>query len=247
MTGPLAGWRVAVTRSAHQSEALSSLLVEAGAEPVEVPTIAIADPADGGSALVGALARLSQFEWVAFTSANAVSRVVAALGDPQPLAQVRVAAVGEATAAALSVCGVTVEAMPEKALGGELAAVMGPAGRSARVLLPQAAGARDALRCALVELGYEVESVEVYRTVHAPRDAVLARDLLSCDAVTFASPSSIDGFLSAYGRDALPPVVVTIGPVTTEAAVAAGIAVSAEAGVASAEGLVTALAVAADS
>lgn len=239
--GSLAGWRIAVTRSAHQAGALSQLIANAGAVAVEVPTIAIAEPDDGGAALAAALGRLERFDWIVFSSANAVSRVLSLLEDGRALSRARVAAVGTATARALRDAGVAVSLVPERANAEELADALGAAVGSKRVLIPQAAEGRDVLRRRLGELGYDVEAVAAYRTVPAPADPDLTGALGSCDAVTFASPSSIDGFLAAYGRELLPPIVVTIGSVTTAAALHRGIDVAGEAATASAAGIVEAL------
>lgn len=239
---PLSGWRVAVTRASHQASALSSALTRAGATPLEVPTIEIAPPGDGGAALAGALARLAEFGWVCFTSANAVSAVLESLGGPGPLRSARLAAVGRATAAALGEAGLSVALVPEAAEGASLAAAFGPApSPPPAVLLPQAAGARPDLAAGLRASGYRVEEVEAYRTLPRPAEPALARELAGCRAITFASPSALRAFVSSYGRGALPPVVASIGPVTSEAARRLGIAVAAEAATASVEGIVAAL------
>ena len=92
VTGPLSGWRVIVTRARAQSSSLVELLVDAGACPVELPAIEIADPIDGGAALEQALSGIEDFEWVVFTSANAVERCWRHLGDVAALGGAKVAA-----------------------------------------------------------------------------------------------------------------------------------------------------------
>ncbi|MHB8244609.1 MAG: uroporphyrinogen-III C-methyltransferase [Acidimicrobiales bacterium] len=237
----LLGWRVIVTRSREQASTLAVRLAEAGAEPIEVPTIEIADPSDAGLGLKQALVSLAHFDWVAFTSANSVRRVFAILRDARELAGPKVAAVGKATASALLEHGVVADLISPVALSEELAAAFGAApAEGSRVLVPQAAGARDALSSGLASLGYEVEVVEAYRTVR-PTTGGLEQAAIQADAITFSSSSTVEGFLSCYGRDHLPPVVVTIGPITTRTAEENGIHVDAEATESSVEGLVSAL------
>ncbi|HET9092511.1 MAG TPA: uroporphyrinogen-III C-methyltransferase [Acidimicrobiales bacterium] len=239
---PLSGWRVVVTRSRRQASTLAAALRQHGATPVEVPTIETAGPSDGGAALAEALSRVGSFDWLALSSANAVEAVFAELLDARRLAGVKVAAVGGATAGALAAHGVVADLVPQDAAAEALASSFGPAPpQGATVLVPQAAGAREALQAGLREQGYTVEVVEAYRTVRPGRDEVAAARLAGADAVTFSSPSTLEGFLESYGRESLPPVVVTIGPVTSRAVRAHGIGVDAEAREASVAGLVDAL------
>lgn len=240
---PLLGWRVVVTRSRDQASVLARRLAVEGALAIEVPTIEIADASDGGAALRAALARVTSFDWVAFSSANAVKRVFAELRDGRSLGGVKVAAVGAATAASLREHGIVADLIAEVAVAEGLAATFGPAPQDGcSVLLTQAAGARDALAAGLTSLGYRVETAEAYRTVHPPLDEATAGLLAGADAITFSSSSTVEGFLDAFGLGLLPPVVASIGPITTETATARGVDVAVQAKAASAEGIVEALA-----
>ncbi|HEX2273275.1 MAG TPA: uroporphyrinogen-III C-methyltransferase, partial [Acidimicrobiales bacterium] len=115
-TRPLFGRRVVVTRARAQASGLADRLRALGAEVVPVPTIEIADPSDGGMALAGAAARVRDYHWVAFTSANAVERFFARLHDARALGDTQVAAVGPATADALSARGVVADLVPRRSL-----------------------------------------------------------------------------------------------------------------------------------
>ncbi|MGO9558117.1 MAG: uroporphyrinogen-III C-methyltransferase [Acidimicrobiales bacterium] len=239
---PLLGWRVIVTRSRDQASVLARCLAEEGALPIEVPTIEIAEAADGGAALRASLDHLGSFDWVAFSSANAVRRVFGELRDARALGGVRVAAVGAATAAALREHGIVTDLVAEVAVAEGLARAFDPAPPGgASVLLPQAAGARDVLAAGLTALGYRVETVEAYRTIHPALDELTAGLVDGADAITFSSSSTVEGYLAAFGLGAVPPVVASIGPVTTETAKAHGIGVAVQARAASVEGLVEAL------
>ncbi len=239
---PLFGWRVVVTRAADQASALSARLSEEGAIPIEVPTIEIVPPSDGGAALRAAAGRLAEFDWIAFASANAVVRLFEEVKDARALGANKVAAIGRATAARLAERGVVADLVPDVAVAEDLAASFGPApAGGASVLVPQAASAREALSSSLRELGYSVECVEAYRTVHPARQEAAAARVRGADAVTFASSSTVEGYLATLGRELVPPVVVSIGPVTSRTAVEHGVSVSVEAATASVDALVEAL------
>lgn len=244
---PLTGWRVVVTRPKEQSAVLSAALEAVGAETVEVPTVALVEPADGGAALRQAVRDLQGYAWVVFTSANAVDRFWQAGANAARLGGVKVAAIGTATAGVLEDRGVAVDLVPEHFVAESLAeafprsAVAGTAGRPERILLPRAATARDVLPKSLAAKGYEVEVVEAYRTIRPEVPAGLADIVSGADAVCFTSSSTVTGWLELFGTAALPAVVACIGPVTAATARAAGVEVDVEAPVHSIPGLVEAL------
>jgi uroporphyrinogen III methyltransferase/synthase len=237
---PLLGWRVVVTRTRQQASVLAALLATEGAVPIELPTIRIEEPADGGAGLASAAARLGSYDWVVFTSANAVERLFGVVRDARALAGTRVAAIGTGTAEALVAKGVVADLVPQRFVAEGLLESM-PDGPG-RVLLPRAAVARDVLPDGLRARGYQVEVVEAYRTVRpepAPADVAA---VAGAGAVTFTSSSTVTGFVELLGADRVPPVVACIGPVTAATAEEAGITVDVVAEEHSVPGLVTALA-----
>lgn len=239
---PLFGWRVAVTRTREQASQLAVALSGAGATPVEVPTIAVTEPSDGGAALRRAAAGLGQYDWVVFTSPNSVRRVLREVRDARAFGSARVAAIGDGTARALSERGVEADLVPDRFVAEALADAFPVArGPGERVLLPRAAVAREVLPVALREKGYEVDIVEAYRTVRPPVSEGLIRAVAGCRAVMFSSSSTVTGWLDLLGADSLPPVVACIGPITARTAREAGIDVTVEASVHSIDGLVQAL------
>jgi uroporphyrinogen III methyltransferase/synthase len=240
---PLFGRRVVVTRAREQASELAERLAELGAETVELPVIEIGEPADGGVALARAAAAASSYDWVAFTSANAVACFFAALeaggGDTRSLAGPRVAAIGPGTSAALAARGVRADLVPDRYVAEAVVEAF-PDGPG-RVLLPRAAVARDALPAGLEAKGWEVDVVEAYRTrLGAPTPEALAA-AGGADAVTFTSSSTVTNFLEVAGRERVPPVVACIGPVTAATAEAAGLTVSVVADEHTIDGLVRAL------
>lgn len=245
----LLGWRVAITRTREQASQLSVALADAGAEVIEVPTIAIEDPDDGGEALRAVASQLSLYTWVVFTSANAVERLFASVRDARAFGGAKVAAIGDATARALQARGVVADLVPAEFVSEALAEVFPesradyiPGSRAERVLLPRSASARDVLSSMLLAKGYEVHAVDAYRTVRPQPSPGLLESLRFADAVMFTSSSTVTGWLELFGAGALPPVVGCIGPITAAAARKAGISVSFEAQQHSITGLVAALA-----
>ncbi len=244
---PLSGRRVAVTRAAEHAGELCALLEAVGAEVVQAP-LARHEPPASWAELDAALARLGSFDWVAFTSANAVrfcwQRLRELGGDARRFAGVRIAAVGAATASALTACGLTADLVPAH----HDAAALGEAMRSCldhcvgnipptpplpRVLLPQADNARPALREWLVSRGCPVTAVTAYRTRALELDpACLAGGV---DAVTLASSATAERLVAALGPQRVESLLadgcrfIAIGPQTAATMRSLGLPPAAEA------------------
>jgi uroporphyrinogen III methyltransferase/synthase len=183
-----------------------------------------------------------------FTSPNAVQRVFELVPDTRALHAVRVAAVGPATAEALS--GLPRRGRPptDPLPGrGPARVVPTPAPAHSRdpggSSFPRPRAPRDELRRGLGEAGWEVDAVEAYRTVPSPIDRELLEAAGRADAICFASSSAVDSYLDQAGAagSTLPPVVACIGPVTAATARRRGLHVSAEASEHTLDGLVAAL------
>jgi uroporphyrinogen III methyltransferase/synthase len=240
---PLFGRRVVVTRAREQASELAERLERLGAQVVELPAITL-EPVDFD------LPDLSTFAWVVFTSANGVAhffeRGVRAAGlDARALAGTRIAAIGPGTARALDARGVRADLVPERFVAESLlAAFPAPATPGDRVLIPRAEVARDALPAGLVERGYDVTVLAVYRTVTAtPDEADLATVRAGAvDAITFTSSSTVANFCDVVGSLPEPqPPVVSIGPVTSATAREHGLRVDAEGDPHDLDGLVAAV------
>lgn len=231
-TQPLFGRRVLVTRPAHQSAELSRMLRDHGAEPVCVPAIRIEPPEDPGP-LSRAVADAARYRWVVFTSKNGVSAFfdeVARQGrDARVLGGARICAIGPATSEALAAHGLRPDVVPEEFKGegaAEAIRAADPDLAGARVLLPRAAVAREALPTMLRESGAAVDVVPAYRTAGASEDDALRfRELIHrhrVDVLTFTSPSTVREVAAALGEhaDAVAEgfTVACIGPITAEAA-----------------------------
>jgi uroporphyrinogen-III synthase len=219
-------------------------------EVIELPVIAIADPADGGSALRAAARRLvsGHYAWVVLTSPNAVSRLVDAVGAASLPDAVRWAAVGSGTAGALSDAGITADLVAAGSLAEALAdefpsPVAGASSDPAlvRVLFPRAETVRPVLAEGLEAKGWTVDQVVSYRTVAGDPDHSAVERARGADAIAFTSSSTVRRAVALLGPDAIPATVVTIGPLTSEAAGGAGLNVAREANPHSLDGLVDAL------
>ncbi len=239
---PLFGRTVVVTRPAGQASVLAEQLRAEGAEVVVLPVIEVEDPADGGTALAEAVARLGEFEWLVVTSANGARRVLDALPDARALGGVSVAAIGPGTAATLAEGNIRADLVPEQYVAeGLLDAFPDPPEGGGRVLLARAAIARDTLPDGLRDRGWTVEVVEAYRTLPAAPGAERLDAAGAADVVTFTSSSTVTRYLEVAGLDRVPPLVACIGPVTAATAREAGLHVDIEASEHTVPGLVAAL------
>jgi uroporphyrinogen-III synthase len=241
----LDGLRIVVTRPASKSGALVDRLRALGATVILAPSIVIADIEDDG-APAKLLRALRDYDWIVFTSASGVEaglRCMDRVGAPRSgFGDVRVAAVGPATAEALRHHGIPVTAIPVDHVGVNIADVVGPV-EDRRFLLVRGDRASPSLPARLRAAGGRVDEAVVYRT--SSRDAAAAGALRAgFDVVTFTSPSTVRSFMAALGDGAGMPSsasIVTIGPVTSEAARTAGLTVAAEADPHTVEGLISAL------
>jgi uroporphyrinogen III methyltransferase/synthase len=236
---PLLGKRVFVTRTREHAGALAHALREAGADALEYPAIRIA-PADDIAPLDEALHRVREYDWLIFTSATTVDVIEPRIRDARSLAGPHIAAVGPATAQRLRAFGIRAEIIPERTVSDAIADAIPPG--PGRVLIPQAAGARDVLAGALRKKGWDVDVVEAYRTARDDSSVDAGRKALEAgvDAVVFTSGSTVRAFVELWGSpsDAL---VCCIGPVTADAAAEFGVRVDAVAEKQTIEGLVAAL------
>ena len=226
---PLSGKRVMVTRSRLQAGALSDLLAQEGADPVEVPSIEVAPLADDRP-LREAADRLSGYQWAVFTSVNGVEAFWRALEnqglDTRAFGGVHVAAIGPATAESLACRGILADLVPSEYVAETLLEELGGHIHSGdRVLLPRATGAREVLAEGFRALGASVDEVGAYRTVVPQEAAKRARRLLRddrMDVVTFTSSSTVRNLVEMIGkRDAqllARPAIACIGPVTSATA-----------------------------
>jgi uroporphyrinogen III methyltransferase/synthase len=230
-TKPLFGWKVLVPRTKEQAGALSEQLRSYGAVPSEVPTIAVEPPRTPQQmerAIKGLVT--GRYEWVAFTSTNAVKAVREKFEeyglDARAFAGIKVAAVGEQTGKALIAWGIKPDLVPsgEQSAAGLVEdwppydPVFDPIDR---VFLPRADIATETLVAGLVELGWEVDDVTAYRTVRAAPPPAETREAIKgggFDAVLFTSSSTVRNLVGIAGKPHATTVIACIGPQTAKTA-----------------------------
>jgi uroporphyrinogen III methyltransferase/synthase len=243
---PLHGRRVVVTRARAQASGLAAALRGLGAEVVELPAIRI-EPRLAGAEVRDAAAGIGDYSLVCLTSPNGVRLLFEALAeaglDARALAGAAVAAIGPGTARALAEHGIAADVVPERFVAEALVeALAGIEVEGRRVLVARAAEARDVLPDALRKRGAEVDVVALYETVREEPDPDAVEAAQGADYVTFTSSSTVANLTEALG-DRFPAGarVVSIGPVTSEAARAAGLRVDVEAERHDVDGLLAAL------
>ncbi|MEO5711048.1 MAG: uroporphyrinogen-III C-methyltransferase [Nocardioidaceae bacterium] len=254
-TKPLFGWRVLVPRTKEQAGSLSARLRGYGSVPEEVPTISVEPPRNPqqmDKAIRGLVE--GRYEWIAFTSVNAVKAVREKFDeyglDARAFSGLKIAAVGEKTAASIEAWGLRADLVPsgEQSARGLLEDwppyddVLDPINR---VFLPRADIATETLVAGLLDLGWEVDDVTAYRTVRATPPPAPTREAIKTgkfDAVVFTSSSTVRNLVGIAGKPHASTIIAVIGPATAKTAEEHGLRVDVLAPSPSVEVLVDALA-----
>ena len=254
-TKPLFGWRVLVPRTKEQAGSLSERLRGYGAVPDEVPTISVEPPRNPqqmDKAVRGLVE--GRYEWIAFTSVNAVKAVREKFEeyglDARAFSGLKIAAVGDKTAEAIADWGLRADLVPsgEQSAAGlledwpEYDELLDPINR---VFLPRADIATENLVAGLVDLGWECDDVTAYRTVRAAPPPPETRDAIKTgkfDAVVFTSSSTVRNLVGIAGKPHASTVIAVIGPATAKTAEEHGLRVDVLASKPDVEELVDALA-----
>jgi uroporphyrinogen III methyltransferase/synthase len=243
---PLHGRRVVVTRARAQASELARRLAALGAEPIELPAIRI-EPRIESKEVRRAIESLHSYALLCLTSPNGVRLLFEAMAaqgrDARALANATVAAIGPGTAGALREHGVLADVVPERSVAESLVEALAEVPVEGKpVLVARAAEARDVLPDALRARGAEVDVVALYETLAEHPDPDSIERAAEADYLTFTSSSTVRFFVEAL-PDGLPSAarVVSIGPVTSEAAREAGLTVDVEAERHDIDGLLEAL------
>lgn len=232
---PLFGKQIVVTRAAEQASELSQRLRELGANPIEFPTIEVIPPAEW-SALDHCLRKLEEYDWIVFTSRNAVrffvERLFAQGFDLRHLKGPSICAIGPRTAEGVEALKVRVDYVPREYRAEAIVEGLKKENlQGKRILIPRSGMARDLLPDELKKAGAIVDVVEAYRTVIPQKDPGDLMDRLrsgKVDAITFTSSSTVKNFVEGIGPQATQAllrgiVVASIGPITAETARGLGI------------------------
>jgi uroporphyrinogen III methyltransferase/synthase len=238
---PLFDKRVVVTRTREQASELVAKLEEHGADCLEYSTIHI-EPVSDYTPLDQAFADIKQYQWILFTSLNAVTyffkRLYQSGLDSRSLAGPKIAAVGKATAEELLKYGLRADLIPQRFTGEGLAEALleSKVGAGSKILLPRALRASEVLPETLVDAGADVDVVPVYQNVPPQgrkeelRDQLIEGDI---DLLTFTSSSTVTNFLSmvdAKDNDELQQLlnkvtIAAIGPITAKTVTESGLQV----------------------
>lgn len=244
---PLFGLRILVTRPREQADALRQPLEELGAEVLEQPAIAIAAPNDFGP-LDAAIARLSDFAWIVFSSANGVRsfcrRVLERGLDLRAFGRSQLAAIGPGTADALREYSLRADLVPEEFRAESLAAALAPGAAGQRFLLVRASRGREILAETLCGAGGFVDQVVAYesRDIEAPL-ASLAEELAAgqLDWITVTSSAIARSLAKMFGPNLRRAKLASISPITSATLRELGFEPAAEATVYTMLGLVEAI------
>lgn len=223
--------RILVTRPRAQAEEFAGKLRAAGFEPIYFPVIEIR-PVESNVALERALSKLGCYEWIVFTSVNAVevvfgnySRLIFADG-----VGTRFAAIGPKTAGSLKARGIDPAFVPEEYVAEAILPGLGDL-IGKWVLLPRAEIARKALPEAIFKAGGIPHEITVYKTLPSQPDLEGLAGLRSgVDVITLTSPSTVQNFVAIAEQNNLDPkrlpgnpAFACIGPITEKAAREAGL------------------------
>ena len=232
---PLFGKSVIVTRAREQASDLVKSLTDLGANCLEFPTIQVKPP-ESWSDVDSAIDRISQYDWVVFTSVNGVrfffERLFARGLDARTLGHIHTAAIGPVTAQQLRCFGLNSDIVPESYRAESIVdAFREKSVKDNRILIPRAKEARHVLPEELTRMGAVVDEIAVYctREVHDHGDRLVTflknREV---DMVTFTSSSTVKNFMALLPPDQLTELlqnvrIASIGPITSETALALGL------------------------
>ncbi len=246
---PLFGRRIVVTRTRKQASALSAKLRALGADVYEIPTIRIEPPENLME--FGELVRDAfQYDWLIFTSVNGVDAFFDMFyrlyDDARSIGNVKIAAIGPATAQRIKDLHLAVDLQPEKFIAEAIIDGLVKLGsvENLKILVVRALGAREILPKKLAELGAIVDEAIAYRTVPETADTSGALERFreeEADLITFTSSSTVENFLALKLPWPSKMKTASIGPVTSETMRKHGLSVDIEASRYDVEGLVAAV------
>ncbi len=251
---PLAGKRIAVTRTRDQASELAGRLTSLGAQVLELPLIQVSKEIDKET-LHDVLSELGGYDWIVFTSANGVRYFFEEFhriyDDIRALGLLRFASVGEATSKAIIEQHLRIECQPKEATAEALAEALIATGSldSAKVLVITGNLNRDTLVKQLEEARAIVDRLQVYKTEKTDlTDHPVAADFRArgADAILFASSSAVQSFVDQAAalkleKNAVKPLAGSIGKQTSETMKKVGMPIGFEAKTPSLEALIEAL------
>ncbi|WP_417394904.1 uroporphyrinogen-III C-methyltransferase [Gimesia chilikensis] len=237
---PLFGLRIGITRAEEQSEPEIKRALELGAQPVLLPTIEIGPPVDW-EPVDAAIAGLDEYQWLVFTSANGVNYFLNRLWetgyDARKLARLKIATIGPSTAEALQQFHLRADLIPDQYRAEALAAALKPLVQGQKILWAGANRGREVLQTELAEVSATVDKIVVYENHDVASWESESLELLESgeiDWIGLSSPSIARNFSRQLTEDIRQHLgsrtrLVSISPVTTQAATDVGLQIDAEA------------------
>ena len=224
---PLFDKNIVVTRDTEGNAAFAAKIISRGGNPIEFATIKI-KPLTEKNDFLRALAKISDFDWIIFTSGNGVSiffETLQILGkDARIFSSAKIAAIGRQTAEKLSEFGIKADFVPDvftgKQLGKQLLCIADLRGK--KVLLLRSQRASEELIEVLEQSGAEVLNTPVYDIVQQKSECDWLIERIGTgeiDWLTFASPSAAQAFfeqISSRIVNSANVKVASIGPTTSE-------------------------------
>ncbi|MFH1719788.1 MAG: uroporphyrinogen-III C-methyltransferase [Planctomycetota bacterium] len=252
MKQPLFGKNIVVTRDVAGNADFTGRIISRGGNPVKFATIKI-KPLTGSNEFLRTLAKFTQYDWIIFTSGNGVAvffDALKALGkDARVFGSAKVAAIGSKTAEKLAEFGIRADFVPDvftgRELGRQLTNCTNLHGR--KVLLLRSQIASKELAELLSEAEAEVDDVAIYTAAEERSESKWLAEEISggrIDWLTFASPSSVDGFFGQIPVEAVNSGkirVASIGPVTSARLAESGVTVDLTAAEHTIDGLLNAI------
>lgn len=227
---PLWGKRIVITRARAQASVLVDKINELGGEAIEFPSISIR-PLDNLTPLYKALKEIRHYNWIIFTSVNAVDIFFTALKtqdlDIRELYGLKIAAIGTVTRDKILERGLKVDAVPEEfAAEGIIKILDGQIQVGDWVLLPRAQGARSILPETLKSWGAHVNEVIIYQAVPTSDVRIKTIEAMKSgqvDFITFTSSSTVSNFVNMVGWQNVELInkqakIACIGPITANTA-----------------------------
>lgn len=239
----LSGCQVVVTRPQTQSRSFIEKLEQIGAQVIIAPTIEVV-PIEENSAVISKICKsISDYDWIIFTSANAVDYFMDFVDDIRSFGSTRIACIGSGTSKALSKYKLVADFIPNSFVAEDLLEsfpLVSPLHKG-KVLLPRSAQARDVLPEGLKAMGWQVQDIDIYKVIKPRVSQETLNRAQDADVITFTSPSCVDNYLELSKLKQITASIVCIGPVTAEHVKNKGLELAAVAKDHSVDGLVEAV------
>lgn len=224
--------KVLITRPLAQSDSFADALCNAGFRPIYFPVIEI-QAVENNAELDKAIKNLAKYDWIVFTSVNAVDVVFSLTPTPSLMGEeqkVRVAAIGPKTGDALRKHSIEPDFIPDEYVAEAIMPGLGDL-HGKWILLPRAEFARKELPEAIAKAGGVAHEITVYKTLPAQPDIEgLAALKSGVDVIAFTSASTVRNFVALAKQNKLDPLnlpnnpfFACIGPITEQAAREEGI------------------------